>query len=186
MGRLFRALRAVLEMPVTGTQKVRMFDGWIKHPPLANTYMTQVGRIGWEEQERMVLVKKLIHTWEDMVVSRQNLTEALLRLGDPDGARRFAEEMTKDAPTYPDSLGYLAVISVKKGDRSTAENYLAEAARMQDEHGRGLHPHLAYWVHKELAGVCEGRRRAMHLLCAELCRDRPLRPYDEVAGEVSD
>jgi len=166
-----------------------MPDKWIEHPALANTYMTQVGRIRWEEQERNALVKQLIRTWRDMLESRQYLTEALLRLGDLAGAKRFADEMAKYTPSYPDSLGYLAVISIKGGYASRAEkaeNYLAEAARMQDEHGRGLHPHLAHWVHRELAGVCEGRRRAMHLLCAELCRDRPLRPYDEVVDEGSE
>jgi hypothetical protein len=186
VGALFEALRVTIRMPATDSQWVRMLDEWIKHPPLANTYMTQVGRIRWEEQERIALVKQLIRTWQGMVESRQYLTEALLRLGDLAGAKRFADEMAKDVPSYPDSLGYLAVISVKEGDASRAENHLAETARMQDEHGRGLHPHLAQWVHRELAGVCEGRRRAMHLLCAELCRDRPLRPYDEVLDEASE
>lgn len=186
VGALFEALRVTIRMPATGSQRVRMPDEWFKHPPLANTYITQVGRIRWEEQERIALAKQLIRSWQGMVESRQSLTEALLRLGDLVGAKRFADEMAKDVPSYPDSLGYLAVISVKGGDASKAENYLAEAARMQDEHGRGLHPHLANWVHRELAGVCEGRRRAMHLLCAELCRDRPLRPYDEVVDEASE
>jgi hypothetical protein len=186
VGALFEALRGAIGMLPTGSQRVRMPHEWIRHPSLANTYMTQVGRIRWEEQERIALGNQLIRTWQGIVESRQYLTEALLRLGDLVNAKRFADEMAKDVPSYPDSLGYLAVISVKAGDASRAEDYLAEAARMQDEHGRGLHPHLAHWVHRELAGACEGRRRVMHLLCSELCRDRPLRPYNEVVDEASE
>lgn len=186
VGALFEALRVTIRMPAAGSQRVQMPDEWIKHHALAETYMTQVGRIRWEEQERMALVKQLGRTWHGIVQSRQYLTEALLRLGDLVGAKRIADEMAKDVPSYPDSLGYLTVMSVKCGDVSSAENYLAKAACLQDEHGRGLHPHLAHWVHRELAGLYTGKRRAMHLLCAELCRDRPLRPYDEVVDEASE
>lgn len=188
-GALFEALRVAIGMPAIGSQRVRMPHEWIKHHPLAKTYLAQIGRIRWEEQKRIALARQLIRTWQGMTELKQNLTEALLRLGDVAAAKRFAHEMydakmAKDVPSYPDPLGYLAVISAKEGDANRGENYVAEAARMQDEHGRGLHPHLAHWVHRELAGVCEGRRRAMHLLCSELAHDRPLRPYDEVVDEA--
>lgn len=59
-------------------------------------------------------------------------------------------------------------------------NYLTKIARIQNEYKCGLHPHIANWMYRELASVCTGRRRTMHLLCAELSRKRPLRPYKEV------
>ena len=182
VGALFQALRETLGMPVMGIARVPMPDGWIDHPPLANTYLIQVGRIRWEEQERIALVERLIRAWEGMLESRQYMTEAFLRLGNIGVARRFADQMKEDFPSYPDSLGYLSVISVKESDASGAESRLAQAARMQDARGRGLHPHLAHWVHRELAGVSSGQRRAMH----ELCRNRPLRPCDEVVHEASE
>lgn len=180
LGELFRALRATLKMPATKFKRVQMRDEWIKDPALVNMYMAQVSRIRWGEQEGISLAQRLTRTWQGMAESRQHLTETLLRLGDLAGAQRFAEEMAKDLPLYPDPLGYLAIINVKRSDAIRAQHYLTETALLQDNRGRGLHPQLAYWVHKELASICEGRRRIGHLLCAELSRDRPLRSYGEV------
>jgi hypothetical protein len=53
---------------------------------------------------------------------------------------------------------------------------------MREKVGRGLHPRLAVWVHRELAAVCLDRRKVLHLLCADLARNRPLRRYDDVVS----
>lgn len=185
VGSLFKALGATVGVQFTGAQLVQMPDGWIDDFALASEFMHQVGKMQWESLERITLIDQMTHTWKDVLEVRQNFIEALLRTGDITSAKRLAEAMANDSQTYPDFLGYLAIVAAKEGDANSGQ-YLARAAKMQDEHHRGLHLYLARWVHSELAGVSEGKNRAMHLLCAELCWDRPLRPYDEVAGGATE
>jgi hypothetical protein len=179
---LVRALRAGMGMADVDLEAVRMFDGWMNHSPLANTYLTQVGRTRWEEEERTALAAMLARTFGEKPESLQCLTEALLRLGDLLSARKFAEKMAQDAPAYPDSTCYMAIISARQSNVEEGTQWLKKAAQMQEELGRGPHPHLLVWVHRELAAVTSGWRKELHLLCAELSRDRPLRPYGDVVS----
>jgi hypothetical protein len=179
---LVRSLRTALEMDDVDLEAVRMSDGWMNHYPLANTYLNQVGRTRWEEEERVTLAVMLASTFGAKPESLQSLTEALLRLGDLPRAREFAEKMAQDAPAYPDFTCYMAVISARQGNAEEGTQWLRKAAQMQIELGRGPHPHLLLWVHRELAAVTSGRRKELHLLCAELSRDRSLRPYDDVVS----
>jgi hypothetical protein len=182
IGGVVKTLRAALGMDDVNVEAVRMIDGWMSHPPLAKTYLTQVGRTRWEEGERNALAGILARTFAASPESVQNLTEALLRLGDLQSARKFAEKLARDARTYPDSTCYMAVISARQGNAYEGTQWLRKTAQMQKEFGRGPHPHLLLWLHKELAAVTSGRRKELHLLCAELCRDRRLRPYDDVTS----
>src|SRR6185436_15153640 len=134
---------------------------------------------------RTLLVKALLYNWGASEIARHNMVEALLRLGRARDAAALAHKMTEHNPRYPDSFAYLAIAAAREGNAREAARCLATMERMREENGRGLHLHMANWMHRELAAISEGERRVMHLLCAELARDRPLRPFKELVEAPS-
>jgi len=177
-------LRMELGMPKLRARQVLLLDKWVEHPTLAEIYLVQVARIRWDESERKPLAERAVATWGGNAKTRQSLTHALIHLEDLAGASEYGSLLADETPGYPDPWGYLAIIAAKRGDWPEARNCLAETEKVHEESGRRLHPYLAAWIHRELAGTSSGRLRTMHLLCAELCRDRPLRPRNEVLAHA--
>lgn len=163
--------------------RLGMPDDWI-NTALVNTYMSQVGTIAWDEPDRSQLVRQLIHKWKGNQKFWQNLTVVLLCLKAPENAAEFAQELAREKPNYPDSYGLLAICKARMGDLTGVRANLEKVMDIHEKIGKGLHPHLAFWMHRELAAISDGIKKKLHLLCAELLHDRPLRPYEEVIADA--
>lgn len=167
----------------TVNSRLGLPDDWI-NTALVNTYMSQVGTIAWDEPERGQLVHQLIHKWHGNQKSWQNLTEALLRLQAPADAAEFAQKLAREEPNYPDPYGLLAICNARVGNLASTRANFEKVVNIREKIGKGLRPHLAFWMHKELAAISDGVKKKLHLLCAELSHDRPLRPYEEVIADA--
>lgn len=175
-------------------------DHWVKDMPvdwredsgLVTTYLTCLGRVGWNDQERNELGSSLLQCWGGQSLARQPLTHALLMLKDVRDGQALAELMAKDRPTEPDPLSYQAIAHALESQNKhagsparsvairSAEDLLWRTNAMKRTFGKGPRPGLCAWAHRELAKVTSGGRRRLHLLSAELSRESPLRPYEQV------